>query len=109
MTDLGGGVLGTRHPLLQHLTMGQISSPVFTTESGSALAFGVAGASAGCRVELLADGARVASWSGSDTLRFSVVIVDLRPYAGKQLMVRIVDESRNRNGFIFADRFLLMS
>jgi hypothetical protein len=106
---VGSGLINSYGAELLDEATGVWVSPSFIPQDGDSLLFLVGGgAVTGVGVSLL-DGSRaVATYSGSNDERLRPVRVDLGPFKGKSLTVRVFDETRAGWGHILADHFVLL-
>ena len=91
--------------------LGRASSPAFEVQADY-LRFRVAGGGgAGVRVELLdADThERLREVAGRGDLRMRPVYWDLRPFRGRRLQLRVVDEARGEFGMLFVDDLVFLN
>lgn len=100
----GGGVLSSA--TTGKAARGVLLSPEFTLE-GSMLSLLVAGGSSkrGTGVELVVDGAVVATASGTDSTVLAPVFWDIEAHAGKRARLRVFD--RATRDYVLVDRVLL--
>ena len=100
----GGGVLSSA--IAGKAARGELLSPEFTLD-GSMLSLLVGGGPAkrGTGVELLVDGAVVATASGTDTNVLAPVFWDIEAHAGKRARLRVFD--RATRDYVLVDRVLL--
>jgi arabinofuranosyltransferase len=88
---------------------GSLLSGEFGAEPDSTLVFLVGGGgSTRVGVELLSGKESLGSWRGSNSERLDLIAVDLAPWSGKKLRIRIFDESEGSWGHVLADHFVLM-
>lgn len=106
--QVGAGLLDSFGADLKDEATGAWVSPPFTPERGDSLLFLVAGgASDGVGVSLQSGGETVATYRGRNDERLRPVRVDLAPYEGKPLTLRVFDDARGGWGHVIADHFVL--
>ncbi len=86
---------------------GTLTSPTFSVEKGY-LSFLIGGArnSQALAVQLLHEGQVVRSATGTGHATLRMVAFDMRPFMGKTVQIRLVDQLRNVDGFLVVDRFV---
>jgi putative membrane-bound dehydrogenase-like protein len=97
------------YELVGDAPQGTLTSAAFTINQPWASFMVAGGNSSKTRVELVrvSDGQVLFKTSGDNGEGLKFAVVDLRPYAGQQAMVRLVDESSNGWGHINFDDFRL--
>jgi hypothetical protein len=107
--SVGAGFIDSFGAQLGDAAIGEWLSPEFRPEPGDGLAFLIAGGSGtDAGVSVLASGKEVAVFHGSDDERLRPVLVDLRPYAGQAISVRVYDDARGGWGHVIADHFVVV-
>jgi len=104
-----GGLINTFDAALGDRATGYALSPVFEARAGEELRFSIGG---GAREQVgvaLLDAERVVeAWHGQDSETLRAITVDLTPYAGRKLRIKVYDNAADGNwGHILADQFVL--
>ena len=86
---------------------GTLTSPEFSVQKGY-LSFLIGGARnpQALAVQLLHEGRVVRSATGTGHATLRMVAFDMRPFMGKTVQIRLVDQLRNVEGFLVVDRFV---
>lgn len=109
--DGNGGrpLINSFHPGLRDGATGTALSPTFVAPANAALRLRVGGgAMKEVGVTVLADGQPIKTWHGANSPALELVTLDLAPFLGKSMQIRVFDDTTAGWGHILASDFELV-